>query len=447
MLINTLRPHKMDDKGLDLSLGLPCGGSSSNPKDGGSNSNSALARTDTDERTSKILNDFRNFLNAGIPQSLQQIDQVKPEENIVSNVPQTATSGNGSGNGQVLGDNKRKNTFGEINNLKKQETDTHSSDLRDSTGKTSHISITTDEDSTADNEDIAESEAEGSTSRVASHKEERSSTPVGSSKSYQTPTEVHGKSNVTAASFLNKLNVPYLISIKESPTISTPNSSSYPLSSLMPGMTSTNGGHCGPNATSSGSVPMTFGYSPPQIPVLTRDSTWGMIARPQPLNSPYTGSGISTSVALQGTTPASPHAVRPDVHLSEQSRGQTKQLVAEEGSSSQTEEDTKGRANTFASDYPSIKPGIAPDIKFGGSGSFPKLPWVSTTGPGPNGKTISGVTYKYSATEIKIVCACHGTHMTPEEFIRHASEDPQSGPSTPRIASLPSSSPAASAKS
>jgi len=152
-------------------------------------------------------------------------------------------------------------------------------------------------------------------------------------------------------------------------------------------------------------------------------------------------------VVLQVTPPCSTDAVRPDVHLSEQSRGQTKQLLAAEGSSSQTEEDTKGRANTFASDYPAIKPGIAADIKFGGSGSLPNLPWVSTTGPGPTGKTISGVTYKYNATQIKIVCACHGTHMTPEQFIQHASEDPRSGPSTPRAASLRSSSPAASAMS
>jgi len=285
----------MDDKGLELSLGLPCGGSSSDPKDGGASSNLADVRTDTDERTSKILNDFRKFLNAGIPQSLQRINQVKPQENIFSNFPQTATSGNGSGNEQVLGDNKRKSTFGEMNSLKRQETDTHSSDLRDNKGKTSHISIATDEGSTADNEDVAESEAEGSTSRVASHKEERSSTPVGSGSSPQTPTEFHGKSNVTGASFLNKLNVPYSIGIKESAAVSTPNSSSYPRSSMVQGMTPTDGGHHGLHSTTSGRVPMTFGYSSIQIPVLNRDSTWGMIAHLQHQHSPYPGSAISTS--------------------------------------------------------------------------------------------------------------------------------------------------------
>ena len=64
----------------------------------------------------------------------------------------------------------------------------------------------------------------------------------------------------------------------------------------------------------------------------------------------------------------------------------------------------------FSFESPAIRPGIAADLKFGGSGSHPNLPWVSTTGPGPNGKTISGVTYRYSRDQIKIVCACHGSH-------------------------------------
>lgn len=70
-----------------------------------------------------------------------------------------------------------------------------------------------------------------------------------------------------------------------------------------------------------------------------------------------------------------------------------------------------------------IKIGLAADVKFGGCGSFPNLPWVSTMCPGPNGRTIYGVTYKYNANQITIVCACHGTHMSLEDFVRHASEE------------------------
>ena len=92
-----------------------------------------------------------------------------------------------------------------------------------------------------------------------------------------------------------------------------------------------------------------------------------------------------------------------------------------------------------------IRPGVAPGLKFGGTGSCPDLPWVSTTGP--NGKTISGVTYKYSKSQIRIVCACHGTHMSPEEFIQHASAEVLDAENNTGVASFPSSNAAASAQS
>lgn len=67
-----------------------------------------------------------------------------------------------------------------------------------------------------------------------------------------------------------------------------------------------------------------------------------------------------------------------------------------------------------------LKPGIACGMRFGGSGTTPDLPWVSTTGVGPNGRTISGVMYKYDVDQVGIVCACHGRHMLPGEFVLHA---------------------------
>ncbi|KAJ4708496.1 Ninja-like protein [Melia azedarach] len=98
-------------------------------------------------------------------------------------------------------------------------------------------------------------------------------------------------------------------------------------------------------------------------------------------------------------------------------------------------------------DLSAIMPGIAADVKFGGCGSYPNLPWVSTTGSGPNGRTISGVTYKFSANLIRIVCACHGTHMSPEEFVRHASDENVNPESGTGVVTFPSSNPAASAQS
>ncbi|XAR60936.1 hypothetical protein NMG60_11034481 [Bertholletia excelsa] len=52
--------------------------------------------------------------------------------------------------------------------------------------------------------------------------------------------------------------------------------------------------------------------------------------------------------------------------------------------------------------------------------SFARMPCVSTTGNGPNGKTITGFLYRYTNTEVSIVCVCHGTSFSPAEFVEHA---------------------------
>ncbi|GAY40057.1 hypothetical protein CUMW_049100 [Citrus unshiu] len=52
--------------------------------------------------------------------------------------------------------------------------------------------------------------------------------------------------------------------------------------------------------------------------------------------------------------------------------------------------------------------------------SLPHMPCVSTTGNGPNGKTINGFLYRYTKTEVSIVCVCHGTSFSPAEFVLHA---------------------------
>lgn len=62
----------------------------------------------------------------------------------------------------------------------------------------------------------------------------------------------------------------------------------------------------------------------------------------------------------------------------------------------------------------SLRPGVAPGVHFGGTGSPPDLPWVTCNG------TISGVLYRVEKGQVRIVCACHGRHMTPAEFVQHA---------------------------
>lgn len=62
----------------------------------------------------------------------------------------------------------------------------------------------------------------------------------------------------------------------------------------------------------------------------------------------------------------------------------------------------------------SLQSGVAPGVHFGGTGSLPDLPWVTCNG------TISGVLYRVEKGQVRIVCACHGRHMTPGEFVQHA---------------------------
>lgn len=49
------------------------------------------------------------------------------------------------------------------------------------------------------------------------------------------------------------------------------------------------------------------------------------------------------------------------------------------------------------------------------------MPCVSTTGVGPNGKRIEGFLYRYrKGEEVRIVCVCHGSFLSPIEFVKHA---------------------------
>ncbi|GAB2282443.1 hypothetical protein Dimus_016986 [Dionaea muscipula] len=49
-----------------------------------------------------------------------------------------------------------------------------------------------------------------------------------------------------------------------------------------------------------------------------------------------------------------------------------------------------------------------------------QMPYVSTTGNGPSGKTITGFLYQYTKSEVVIVCVCHGNSFSPAGFVEHA---------------------------
>ncbi|WOL15562.1 ninja-family protein [Canna indica] len=61
------------------------------------------------------------------------------------------------------------------------------------------------------------------------------------------------------------------------------------------------------------------------------------------------------------------------------------------------------------------------DERTGNSSTLLRMPpRVSTTGDGPNGRTIDGFLHVCSKSEISIVCVCHGSSFTPAEFVKHA---------------------------
>lgn len=49
-----------------------------------------------------------------------------------------------------------------------------------------------------------------------------------------------------------------------------------------------------------------------------------------------------------------------------------------------------------------------------------RIPCVSATGEGPNGRRVMGFLYKYDKREVSIMCVCHGSSFSPAEFVEHA---------------------------
>lgn len=507
-----------DDNGLELSLGLSCGGSAGKSKSkSGSPSDTKAEEVD---RGNKIGDDFKTFLHGSAQKQdsgagSQRSDSVKPQENFfndlskVSGEADASTSLNNRGlwvtnssrsaeieeEKQADAGNKRKMLFDEINNKKRLEREAHS-DLHDKT-KMSHVSITTTEGSTAENEDVAESEVEGSTSRLVSHHDDGSKRYITVGGSSDIPKEVRGFSDssvvdthgqkrfngssenefkVANISYgvpfsvqpMNIMNIPYTISVRDPNPAGVPGTSVVGMTQKMP---TASVERSGAQPVNPGNTPVMFGYSPVQLPMFDKDNSWGLVSQSQQIHPSYAGRGPPNSdkhsdgikipqAAMQVNARNSSEAVQFDGRTIEWAKGEGKQHAAEEGSSARAEDvkvsgmnhrtkDASDRSTPegISLDLSAIKPGIAAEVKFGGCGSYPNLPWVSTTGSGPNGRTISGVTYRYSSNQIRIVCACHGSHMSPEEFVRHASDENVNAESGTGVVTIPSSNPAASAQS
>ena len=56
-----------------------------------------------------------------------------------------------------------------------------------------------------------------------------------------------------------------------------------------------------------------------------------------------------------------------------------------------------------------------------GTNAIEDMPCVFTIGDGPNGRKVEGILYKYGkGEEVRIMCVCHGSFLSPAEFVKHA---------------------------
>ncbi|KZV15514.1 ninja-family protein mc410-like [Dorcoceras hygrometricum] len=502
-----------DEKGLDLSLSLPCGGSNNSQK--GKYGSSSDIRTDKGDRGSKLINEFKNFLEGGNQHPL------KSEDNFYKNFGKASGDSETSKNsitGETWATNerrsteveeekrssvgeKRKSPFNEKCHQKRHEKETNHPDLIDKS-RTSHSSINTCDGSAAENEDVADSEVGGSTSRQVSGHDDASKCVAASGSLSGGRKELHAfgdpsgierlgpkrfavssEKEFNISNLPSSYNVPfqtqpanlakmtYAQSVKDSNLSGAPTLSTYPLPVMIHGMNSRNSDRSGIQTDAPPNLPLMFGYPSVQMPVLDKENSRGIGSHHLQVLSGFSGKNPINPDIQNDSRKLNQAAATMNAHKSFEStqydgraielgKSNGKQHDREDGSLSHAEGDLTGnnmahlvkdasnqpKSESFPSDYPAIRPGIAADLKFGGCGTYPNLPWVSTTDPRPNGRTISGVTYRYSPTQIRIVCACHGSHMSPEEFIGHATEENSTQESGAGLASLPNSNPAASAQ-
>ncbi|KAM1309214.1 hypothetical protein FF1_005915 [Malus domestica] len=133
--------------------------------------------------------------------------------------------------------------------------------------RASHISVTED-GLTAENEDVANSEVEGSSSVPISQHAKGVKRFVGSGDSSDAQKEVRrfADSNVVDLNGQKRFN------------ISSENE--YKLGNMAYGRT---------QPVNPGNLPVMFGYSPVQLPMLDKDNSWGVIPHAQQIHHAYAG--------------------------------------------------------------------------------------------------------------------------------------------------------------
>lgn len=339
----------MDENGLDLSLGLPCGGGAASEKSkSGSSSDSKVEEVDRD---GKVINDFKNFLDGSTSSQKhdsgvgsQRSDSTKHEGNLLPSisVDVDASKKLNSGGFWVQNDSrpieveedrradvgdKRKNLFRESSQQKKQEREGHHADTHDKT-RTSHISITTDEGSTAENENVADSETVGSTSRQILQHDESSKRFVGSSGLAEVHKELrsvpsssgveligHRRFTISSEKDVKFRNIPYTIPFQgqsinimnlpysmplNSNTAGTTSTPSYPIPGMMQVMATTSGDRPGSQPVIPANLPLMFGYSSVQLPTLDEDNLRGVASHLQQLHPSHGRGPLGSDMQKDG---------------------------------------------------------------------------------------------------------------------------------------------------
>lgn len=301
-----------EDNGLELSLGLSCGGSSVKSK--GKNACSSDVGAEESDRGSKIIDDFKNFLQGGnqrqdMGPGLLRSDSIKPKEKFFNDLSRAHIDGDDSLNLKDTGiwvmknenpvdiqeekqpevGNKRKLLLEEINCQKKHEGESCQNDEKI---KTSLISSTED-GSAAENEDVGESEREGSTSRPVSQNDgyaELSTADLSGQKKFNSSSgsdiELHNFNR--SAPFTVQTTMRNVISpstVKESHVAGASSSTSHSLHGIRQVLLAGNGVQCGVQPMNPGNLPLMFGYPSSQLPILETDNSRGLISQP-PLHDP-----------------------------------------------------------------------------------------------------------------------------------------------------------------
>ncbi|KAG0448386.1 hypothetical protein HPP92_027881 [Vanilla planifolia] len=486
-----------DENGLELSLGLSFGKSStkSNVKDVSSNPKGAEGNASglMGENRTPCDDSFKNFFKSSLDKQESKGKQKsslteQSHENFFTDLAKCSSPMADCSNGahsnlsqftryqelwissnknieneeEKTSSSKRKMYFEERNYQKKHE---KLSDLVDKyvnkpTGalsiQSSRVSIAMEDGSTGENEDVAESEVEVSKCWMGSQREENAkcsknqkasgnnglsqSSGIGAktkSELYLSelePIALNGKGTNGIQLSLQPVeatNLKYQIP-STIPSINNGPNAGFTSAPIIQMMSLTNSeGQVTPVANTN-NTQLTFGYTSVQLPTLETGSSWAFNSQPMHV-SPNTrkenlvgiqnkeqfldGLKISQGAAPHNSTTPDPATIGVTCTAA---RAEAEARPRNSIHPTNNDATNKPTMECFSSEGASIRPGIAPNLKFGGSGSYPELPWVTTTGQGPNAKTISGVTYKYNQNQVKIVCACHGNHMTPEEFMQHA---------------------------